>query len=84
MCRLNKPHHYLHIFLLEAQEALHSAAVTEHMLIFCLLSDLMERSLGVNTFQLAKKLVDKVISVRYCIYTSQHIHTSQLHLKALI
>ncbi|XP_040906201.1 L-threonine ammonia-lyase [Toxotes jaculatrix] len=29
-----------------------------------LYGDLMERSLGVNTFQLAKKLVDKVISVR--------------------
>ncbi|KAM9726584.1 L-threonine ammonia-lyase [Menidia menidia] len=29
-----------------------------------LYGDLMERSLGVNTFQLAKKLVDKVITVR--------------------
>lgn len=34
-----------------------------------LLSDLMERSLGVNTFQLTKKLVDRVVSVRYCILT---------------
>lgn len=33
-------------------------------MISCLFSDLTERSLGVNTFQLAKKLVDKVISVR--------------------
>ena len=39
----------------------------------CLSSDLMERSLGVNTFQLAKKLVDRVISVRYCISTA-HLH----------
>lgn len=41
-------------------------------MIICLFSDLMEHSLGVNTFQLAKKLVDKVITVRYC--------TSTLHL----
>lgn len=34
-----------------------------------LLSDLMERSLGVNTFQLTKKLVDRVVSVRYRVLT---------------
>lgn len=33
-----------------------------------LLSDLMERSLGVNAFQLIKKLVDRVVSVRYCLF----------------
>lgn len=50
-----------------------SPVESEHVWIFCLLSDLMERSLGVNTFQLAKKLVDKVISVRYCGSTA-HSH----------
>ncbi|XP_026165869.1 uncharacterized protein LOC113132162 isoform X1 [Mastacembelus armatus] len=35
-----------------------------------LYGDLVERSLGVNTFQLTKKLVDKVISVRYCPSTA--------------
>lgn len=37
-----------------------------YTLIFCLFSDLGEWSLGVNTFQLAKTFVDKVVTVRYC------------------
>lgn len=54
--------------LLEA--SLSSSSLEELMPgLSCLLSDLMERSLGVNAFQLIKKLVDRVVSVRYCLPT---------------
>ena len=36
-----------------------------HVILFC--SDLAEHSLGIKTYQLAKKHVDKVITVRYCL-----------------
>lgn len=82
MSELNKLDHCLHVLHLEARTVFNfSPAVTEHMPIFCLFSDLMERSLGVNTFQLAKKLVDKVISVRYCISTCERCY-SEIHLNS--
>lgn len=40
-------------------------------MIICVFSDLMEHSLGINTFHLAKKLVDKVITVRYCVSSTR-------------
>lgn len=60
------------LFIVRNSFVLFSPAIKELVMIICLFSDLMEHSLGVNTFQLAKKLVDKVITVRYC--------TSTLHL----
>lgn len=47
-------------------------------------SDLMERSLGVNTFQVTKKLVDRVISVRYCFLTVLHKYSAVLQLRSAL
>lgn len=59
---------------LTSSSSAHSSVRSSYgFLISLLFPDLMERSLGVNTFQLAKKLVDKVISVRYCMSTA-HLH----------
>ncbi|MEQ2215372.1 hypothetical protein XENOCAPTIV_000242 [Xenoophorus captivus] len=44
-------------------------------MILLLFADFNEHSLGVNTFHLAKKLIDKVIPVRYRTFTTY------LHLK---
>lgn len=38
-------------------------------MILLIFTDFTERSLGANTFHFSKKLIDKVIPVRYCTST---------------